>query len=75
MLEGLILGLVGSGFAVALMAIFVNAIGDVIPVVSANRDGLGLLLAGVVLLVTVLSAYFSYRTVRHFLTIKRSEQE
>ena len=74
-LEGLILGFVGSGFAVALMAIFINAVGEAIPAVSANRGGLGLLLAGVVLLVTVLSAYFSYRTVRHFLTIKRSEQE
>ena len=74
-LEGLILGLVGSGFAVALMAIIVNAIGEVLPVVASNRGGLGLLLAGVVLLVTVLSAYFSYRTVRRFLTIKRSEQE
>ena len=59
----------------SVLVVKLSAIGDVIPVVSANRDGLGLLLAGVVLLVTVLSAYFSYRTVRHFLTIKRSEQE
>ena len=32
-------------------------------------------LAGVVALVTVLSAYFSYRTVRRFLTVKNFEQE
>ena len=74
-LEGLILGVVGSGIAVALMAVLVNAVGEAVSVVAENRNGLGLLLAGVVLLVTVLSAYFSYRTVRRFLTIKRSEQE
>ena len=74
-LEGLILGLVGSGLAVSLMAILVNAVGEVIPIVANNRGGLGLMLAGVVLLVTLLSAYFSYRTVRRFLTVKNFEQE
>ncbi len=74
-LEGLILGLVGSGLAVTLMAIVVNAVGEVIPIVANNRGGLGLMLAGVVLLVTLLSAYFSYRTVRRFLTVKNFEQE
>jgi cell division transport system permease protein len=74
-LEGLILGLVGSGLAVTLLAVLVNAIGNAIPVVANNRSGLGLMLAGVVALVTVLSAYFSYRTVRRFLTVKNFEQE
>ena len=74
-LEGLILGLVGSGLAVFLMAVFVNAVGELIPMVASNRAGFGLLLAGVVLLVTLLSAYFSYRTVRRFLTVKNFEQE
>ena len=74
-LEGLILGLVGSGLAVTLMAILVNAVGEAIPIVADNRGGLGLVLAGVVLLVTLLSAYFSYRTVRRFLTVKNFERE
>ncbi len=74
-LEGLILGFVGSGLAVTLMAILVNAVGEAIPIVADNRGGLGLVLAGVVLLVTLLSAYFSYRTVRRFLTVKNFEQE
>ena len=74
-LEGLILGFVGSGIAVTLLGILVNAVGRALPIVASNRSGLGLLLVGVVVLVTLLSAYFSYRTVRRFLRVKNFEQE
>lgn len=74
-LEGLMQGFLGSSFAAILLAILLNTLGDAIPIIGANLNGLGLLLASVVLLVSILSAYFSYRTVRSFLLAKRNEQE
>ena len=74
-LQGVLLGLFGSGLAVALLAAILKSIADVFPIVSANLSGLGLSLALVILLVTTLSGYFSFRTVRAFLSIKRNEQD
>jgi cell division transport system permease protein len=74
-LQGALLGLFGSGLAVALLAAILKSIADVFPIVSANLSGLGLSLALVILLVTTLSGYFSFRTVRAFLSIKRNEQD
>lgn len=74
-LQGAILGLFGSGLAVTLLAAILKSIADVFPIVSANLSGLGLSLALVIVLVTSLSGYFSFRTVRAFLSIKRNEQD
>lgn len=74
-MQGVIQGLVGSGIAVILLTMVVNSVAEVFPIVAANLSGLGRILAFVVLLVTVLSGYFSYRTVRSFLSVKRGEQE
>ena len=74
-LQGAILGLFGSGLAVTLLAAILKSIADVFPIVSANLSGLGLSLALVILLVTSLSGYFSFRTVRAFLSVKRNEQD
>ncbi len=74
-LQGVIQGFVGSGLAVVLLLAIVRSVAEALPIVAANLGGLGLILASVILLVTVLSAYFSFRTVRGFLTIKRNEQE
>lgn len=74
-LEGLMQGLVGSGMAVLLLGAIVKSVSEMLPIVAANLGGLGLLLAGVIVLVTSISAYFSYRTVRSFLRAKRNEQE
>lgn len=74
-LQGVIQGVVGSGLAVVLLLTVIRSIASAIPLVAANIDGLGLTLGFVVLLVTLLSGYFSFRTVRRFLMIKRNEQE
>lgn len=74
-MQGVIQGLVGSGLAVILMFTIVRSVAEMFPIVGANLGGLGLILLSVVLLVTALSAYFSFRTVRGFLTIKRNEQD
>lgn len=74
-LQGVIQGFVGSGLSVVLLLVIVRAVADALPIVAANLNGLGLILVSVVLLVTALSGYFSFRTVRGFLTIKRNEQE
>lgn len=74
-LQGVIQGLVGSGLAVILLMTLVNSVTQAFPIVWTYLDGLGLVLALVVLLVTVLSGYFSFRTVRRFLMVKRNEQE
>ena len=74
-LQGAIPGLFGSGLAVTLLAAILKSIDDVFPIVSANLSGLGLSLALVIVLVTSLSGYFSFRTVRAFLSIKRNEQD
>ena len=74
-LQGVLQGLVGSGLSVILLFTIVDSIADAFPIISAGLSGLGLMLVSVVLLVTLLSGYFSFRTVRGFLVIKRSEQE
>ena len=74
-MQGVVQGVVGSGLAVLLVATVVRSVADAFPIVAANLAGLGLALVVVVLLVTVLSGYFSFRTVRGFLSVKRGEQE
>ena len=74
-LEGMMQGFVGSSLSVLLLGVVVNSLARAIPMLAANIGGLGILLALVVFVVTVLSAYFSYRTVRRFLTVKNFEQE
>lgn len=74
-LQGVVQGIVGSGLAVLLVATVVRSVAEEFPIVEANLAGLGLALLSVVLLVTVLSGYFSFRTVRGFLSVKRGEQE
>ena len=74
-LQGAFQGLVGSGLAVILLAVVLNSVADAFPIVAANLAGLGTGLFLVVVLVTALSGYFSFRTVREFLSIKRNEQE
>jgi len=74
-LQGAFQGIVGSGLAVILLAVVLNSVADAFPIVAAGLTGLGSCLALVVLLVTALSGYFSYRTVRGFLSIKRNEQD
>lgn len=71
-LQGVIQGVVGSGLAVILLATVVRSVADSVPLVAANVGGLGATLAMVVCLVTLLSGYFSFRTVRRFLTVKRN---
>ena len=74
-MQGVVQGVVGSGLAVLLVATVVRSVADAFPIVAANLAGFGLALVVVVLLVTVLSGYFSFRTVRGFLSVKRGEQE
>ena len=74
-LQGAFQGLVGSSLAVILLAVVLNSVADAFPIVAANLTGLGTGLFLVVVLVTALSGYFSFRTVREFLSIKRNEQE
>jgi len=74
-LQGLIQGVVGSGLAVVLLMTLVNSVAQAFPIVESGLAGLGFSLALVVVLVTVLSGYFSFRTVRRFLLIKRNEQD
>ena len=74
-LQGAFQCLFGSGLAVILLAVVLNSVADAFPIVAANLTGLGTGLFLVVVLVTALSGYFSFRTVREFLSIKRNEQE
>ena len=74
-LEGMMQGFLGSGLAVTLLLVIIESIARAIPVVSANIGGLWILLGLVVVLVTLISAYFSYRTVQEFLLAKRSERD
>lgn len=74
-LEGVAQGAVGSGLSALLIGVIIHSFAEMLPVVFHDLTGLGLILALVVLLVTLLSGYFSFRTVREFLLIKRNEQE
>lgn len=74
-MQGAIQGLLGSGFAVALLFAIVQSLTQSLPMIDVYAQGLGLSLVAVVLLVTFLSGYFSFTTVRKFLKVKRSEQD
>lgn len=74
-LQGVVQGVVGSGAAVIVLFTILRSVGEAIPMVAAGLEGTGLILFAVVVLVTLISGYFSFRTVRGFLSIKRSEQE
>lgn len=74
-MQGIMQGFIGSGLSVLLLAVFLNSLGRMIPIIGANLTGIGILFGGVVALVTLLSAYFSYLTVRGFLLAKRNEQD
>jgi cell division transport system permease protein len=74
-LEGMMQGFVGSGLAVTLLLLVIESIARAIPLVGENIGGLWALLSLVVCMVTLISAYFSYRTVQEFLLAKRSERE
>jgi ABC-type microcin C transport system permease subunit YejB len=73
-LEGLMQGVVGSGLAVLLLVVMMDSLTEALPMVAAYMTGYGLLLVLVVLMVSMLSAYFSFRTVRSFLIATRNEQ-
>lgn len=74
-LEGIAQGAVGSGLSVLLIGLALHSVAEMLPILLQNMAGLGAILAIVVALVTLLSGYFSFRTVREFLLIKRNEQE
>lgn len=74
-LQGVIQGFAGSALAVLLLAAVISSVASSIPLVAANIGGLGTSFALVVIVVTLLSGYFSFRTVRRFLMVKRNEQE
>lgn len=74
-LEGLAQGLFGSIGAVVVLWIAVDAVVDSFPIVADYIEGFGGVFFLLVLAVSVLSAYFSFHTVRGFLRFKRNEQE
>lgn len=74
-LQGVMQGLVGSGLAVMLTTAVLRALAENFPIVSSGVSGLGGFLVFVVILVSLLSGYFSFRTVRGFLMVKRGEQD
>jgi cell division transport system permease protein len=51
-----------------------NSVEEALPMVGTYMAGAGSLLVLVVMMVSVLSAYFSFRTVRSFLLATRNEQ-
>lgn len=73
-LEGFMQGLVGSGLAALLLVVLMDSVEEALPMLLSYLAGSGLLLVLVVLMVSVLSAYFSFRTVRSFLLATRNEQ-
>lgn len=74
-LQGVIQGALGSGLAVLLLLAVIRSVAGAFPIVAANLSGLGMALFLVALLVTALSGYFSFRTVRGFLSVTGREQE
>ncbi|OIP53970.1 MAG: cell division protein [Fibrobacteres bacterium CG2_30_45_31] len=67
-LEGVMQGLLGSGLAALFLAFVFGTIRDFVPVIIEYISGYGWVLALIVLGVTSLSAYSSFRSVRGFLT-------
>jgi len=74
-LQGAIQGFLGSGFAVVLLFATIRSLTQSLPIISVYAQGVGFAFVAVILLVTVLSGYFSFSTVRKFLKVKRSEQD
>ncbi|WP_234980063.1 ABC transporter permease [Fibrobacter sp. UWEL] len=74
-LQGAIQGFLGSGFAVVLLFATIRSLTQSLPIISVYAQGVGFAFVAVVLLVTFLSGYFSFSTVRKFLKVKRSEQD
>lgn len=74
-MQGVVQGFVGSGFAIALLYTVVKSVSEALPMVAPYVEGLWIVLVAVVLLVTLLSGYFSFSTVRKFLNVKRNEQD
>jgi len=74
-LEGFAQGLIGSVSAVIVLWMVLDAVTESFPIVGSYVDGFGGILFLVVFAVSILSAYFSFHTVRGFLKIKRNEQE
>lgn len=74
-LQGAIQGFLGSGLAVVLLFATIRSLTQSLPIVGVYVQGAGIAFVAVILLVTVLSGYFSFSTVRKFLNVKRSEQD
>lgn len=74
-LEGFMQGFVGSFLAASLLSFFVNSIVRAVPIIAPCLDGSFAICVFLVALVSLLSAYFSFRTVREFLRAKRNEQD
>jgi len=66
-LEGVLQGLLGSGAAAMLCTVLSWSLFDQVPVLQEYLAGLSWVLGGVVVLVTAIGAYASYRAVRSFL--------
>ena len=66
-LEGLMQGLLGSLSAVALWGALVWTLVDKLPVLEPYVHGISTVLAGTAVLVTLIGAYASFRSVRSFL--------
>ncbi len=71
-LEGLIQGLVGSLLSVFFFIFLFNSLQNLLPVAAVYLSGYGWMLFLVVLLVTFLSVYFSWRSVHRFLLSDRA---
>ena len=67
-LEGAMQGFFGSIGASLLLAFLLREIRAGIPVTASYLEGAGWILTGVIIGVTAISAYFSFRSVRGFLT-------
>ena len=73
-LEGFMQGLVGSGLAALLLVVLMDSVEEALPMLQSYLAGSGFLLVLVVLMVSILSAYFSFLTVRSFFLAARNEQ-
>lgn len=74
-LEGAAQGFIGSGFAVLLLGLVIQSMVKMFPIVSSGVSSFWFVASLTLLLETVLSGYFSFRTVRSFLFEKKGEQE
>lgn len=74
-LQGAILGFVGSISAVLLLYFIIHSVALSFPIIFDCAKNMWLMFMILVALVTIISAYFSFKTVREFLNVKRSEQE